>query len=159
MQSFIELFNEKNPSGNVADSPLYRTILMLAVVISFVVAVKRFWVGLYLGQQTFARYADELAKLMKKTLLVGKVAVLAREIENHTLNARPNQNVTKTMVNAGFTPFNEEEDGEGLQTPRARDKNVVDLDGIHESSSRNVRITELLGAWEEPEDYTGKGVS
>jgi hypothetical protein len=55
MQSFIELFNEKNPSGNVADSPLYRTILMLAVVISFVVAVKRFWVGLFLGQQTFGK--------------------------------------------------------------------------------------------------------
>jgi hypothetical protein len=54
-QDYLEIFNSKNPSGHVAGSDTNRRVLTLAVVISFVVAVKRFVVGLYLGRQTFSK--------------------------------------------------------------------------------------------------------
>ena len=48
--------NENNSSGTVTDSGFYRTVLILAVVISFVVSVKRFYMGIYLGRRTFCEY-------------------------------------------------------------------------------------------------------
>ena len=73
--------NANNPSGFVTSALAYRTILLIAVCVSFVVCVKRFYVGLHLGRQTVSRYAEDLAKVMKDALLIGNVATLARDME------------------------------------------------------------------------------
>lgn len=56
-QDWIKLFNASNPSGKIVDSRMHSTILKIAVSVSAVVAVKRFVVGLYLGRQTFSKFA------------------------------------------------------------------------------------------------------
>jgi hypothetical protein len=54
-QNAIDLFNGSNPSGNVLTSEWNRRILAICVSVGLVVAVKRFWLGLYLGRQTFCK--------------------------------------------------------------------------------------------------------
>lgn len=54
-QGVIDLFNASNPSGNFTDNSVYRTLLSLALVVGFLVACKRFWLGLMLGKQTFGK--------------------------------------------------------------------------------------------------------
>jgi hypothetical protein len=54
-QDAIGLFNGSNPSGNVLTSEWNRRILAIGVSVGLVVAVKRFWLGLYLGRQTFCK--------------------------------------------------------------------------------------------------------
>ena len=53
--------NSRNPSGEFTQAREYRLILILAVVVAFVVAVKRFFLGLYLGKQTFRKLLAELS--------------------------------------------------------------------------------------------------
>jgi len=45
--------NGQNPSGNIPSSNFYQFIVIAAMVVSFVVAVKRIWLGLVLGRVTF----------------------------------------------------------------------------------------------------------
>ena len=52
-QSFFDLFNRSNPSGHIVDSQWNQRILAVAVSLGAVAACKRFWLGLYLGRQTF----------------------------------------------------------------------------------------------------------
>jgi hypothetical protein len=52
-QDYVDLFNESNPSGGVADSAWHHRIVAISVSLGLVVAVKRFYLGLYLGRQTF----------------------------------------------------------------------------------------------------------
>ena len=121
-QNAIELFNAKNYSGTVVNSPINATILKIAVSISAVVAVKRFVVGLYLGRQTFStyhlpvatydriitrflhlhnafaslfaeHYGHELAKTMNKMVLVSEVAALAKEIEKAKMDHEQEKSV------------------------------------------------------------------
>jgi hypothetical protein len=49
-------FNATNPAGNVVESERYLNFLAIGVGVGFVVATKRFWVGLFLGRQTFCKY-------------------------------------------------------------------------------------------------------
>ena len=52
-QAPIGLFNEQNPSGAVPSTSEYQGVLIVAVVVSFIVAVKRFWLGLLQGRRTY----------------------------------------------------------------------------------------------------------
>lgn len=54
-QDAIDLFNESNPAGEVVDSEWYHRVVAIAVSLGIIVAVKRFWLGLYLGRQTFCK--------------------------------------------------------------------------------------------------------
>ena len=54
-QEYVGLMNARNPSGEVTASGEYRLLLILAVVVSFVVGLKRFFLGFYLGKQTFCK--------------------------------------------------------------------------------------------------------
>lgn len=127
--------------------------MIAAVVVGFVVAVKRCWVGLFLGRQTFLRYGDELAKVMKKAFLVGKVAALARDIERSHVD----------LADSGFNIQNYDLSEEGDQSQDGKVKRTSAApDGFLEGvdlSSRRARIDELLGEWEEPEDPQAKDVS
>jgi len=55
-QDVIDLMNEKNPAGDVIQSSEYSSLLIIAVVVSFIAAVKRCWVGLVLGRQTYCKF-------------------------------------------------------------------------------------------------------
>lgn len=52
-QDAVAMFNANNPSGGVTSSKEYQTVLIVAVVIAFVVSVKRFWLGLVQGKRTY----------------------------------------------------------------------------------------------------------
>jgi hypothetical protein len=73
-QCSVELFNSRNSAGNILQSKEYTTILACAVGVSIAVILKRCAVGLFLGKQTFSQYGDELARVMRKSLVVGKVS-------------------------------------------------------------------------------------
>jgi hypothetical protein len=53
-QSTFEMLTDKNPAGNVIYSDANRRILSVAVCVGAVVAIKRFWLALFLGKQTFS---------------------------------------------------------------------------------------------------------
>jgi hypothetical protein len=55
-QDTLEMFTEKNPAGQVIFSDTYRRILTVAVSVGIVVAIKRFWLALFLGKQTFGEW-------------------------------------------------------------------------------------------------------
>jgi hypothetical protein len=80
-QDVIDMFNENNQAGNVTESGIYKRCLCVAVILGVVVAIKRFWLGLWLGRRTYQRYAAQLTSTLKKSLLIGQVASLARDIE------------------------------------------------------------------------------
>jgi hypothetical protein len=54
-QNYVGLFNSDNPSGNMVNNPIYTRILILTAVISVLVAIKRFAVGLWLSRNTFSK--------------------------------------------------------------------------------------------------------
>lgn len=78
-QETIDIFNETNPSGLVTDSIWNTRALTIAVTVSAVVAIKRLWLGLYLGKKLFANYAEDLAKVVKKMVVLYDVAALGRQ--------------------------------------------------------------------------------
>ena len=100
-QDLIDMFNEANPSGNVISNSWNTRVLLVAMSVSIVVAIKRFVIGLYLGRKTFGtwrfgflslphlnysnisaeRFGMQLAKVMNKMLLLSDVALLAKRIE------------------------------------------------------------------------------
>jgi hypothetical protein len=142
-QSAIRLMNGSNPSGNITGTFEYRSMLIVLVVASFVVAVKRVLIGLYLGRQTYYRYAEDLARVMKKSLLVSQVANLARDIELFGID----------LNDFGLAPDQytlcEEGSSTGKSLRNVEGGNI--FTGINFSASQTVKINELLGAWEEPE--------
>lgn len=108
-QELIDLFNDANPSGDVVNSDWNKTVLLIALSVSIVVALKRFVVGIFLGRATFGEislctvlfssdtfyrsltfilvnYGAQLAKLMQKMLLLREVAKFAKEIERSATN-------------------------------------------------------------------------
>jgi hypothetical protein len=120
-QDLFDLFNESNPGGNVVDSEWNHRLLAIAVSVSAVVSVKRFWLGLYLGRQTFskcvcpislvllnahishlqlsvARYSDKLASVMKKILLVSEVASLVNYSVHSMMTIRADSLFTFAVV-------------------------------------------------------------
>jgi hypothetical protein len=148
-QDVVDMFNEKNPSGGVTKSQEYQTLLIVAVVVSFVVSVKRFWLGLVQGKRTYRRYGEELAKIMKKSLWVGQVASLARDIEDSDLLI---EDFTLHVSNE-FLEENDGDNGEPTSPKTSSDRqdefrrNLIS--GV-DSSTRQAVLDELLGAWEEP---------
>lgn len=112
------------------------------------VAFKRFIVGLKLGQKTYQRYGADLAKIMKKTILVSEVATLASEIKKYRL--------LTSDFGLHTEIYNEEEDNgsktenkSGRLTTGQSVGNLTTIAGL--MSEHKIRITELLGEWEEPE--------
>jgi hypothetical protein len=57
-QDYIGLFNDRNRSGDIVNSSMYTTVLILTAVVSVVVAIKRFAVGLWLSRNTFRKFLD-----------------------------------------------------------------------------------------------------
>jgi hypothetical protein len=55
-QKGIDMFNESNPAGSIPDGEWNRLILWTLILLGVAVAVKRFLIGLYLGQRTYGKY-------------------------------------------------------------------------------------------------------
>ena len=52
-QDAIAMFTDANPAGNVVSSDWNHRVLAICVSLGIVVSVKRFWLGLHLGRQTY----------------------------------------------------------------------------------------------------------
>jgi len=184
-QDYVGLFNEDNPSGNVVDNEWNLTILRLAIFVALAVALKRLFVALFLGRQTFSAYGEKLAEIMKKCLLVGEVATLAKDIEKYSdsyaedfcstpasVNAssnyesflkeeeEPNQDESMERVNAAQAAndfFAKRDAGPPPQTASKRSlKEEKDEDF---SRSQQMQLSELLDMWEEPQTAEQEEVS
>ena len=57
-QDGIAMFNKENPSGEVTTSAWFRGCLITAAVVGACVALKRYWIGLYLGRRLYSTYSD-----------------------------------------------------------------------------------------------------
>lgn len=55
-QNFAPLFNENNPSGTICYSRVNYTINAIAVILGFIVALKRLWWGMYLGVRSYSKF-------------------------------------------------------------------------------------------------------
>ncbi|KAL3935448.1 MAG: hypothetical protein SGBAC_009032, partial [Bacillariaceae sp.] len=160
----IDLVNDSNPSGDVVQSAWNGRVLFIALFFSIATTLKRFFVGLYLGRQTFVHYGPKLAKVMGKILVVSKVAYLAKKIkkssssrsENITENVRaryadkyadmrPNDSDSASDVSFAESTMRSGGTGE-----RTLDMNKMDpLTGRLDNLERE-KLMQLLGRWEEP---------
>jgi hypothetical protein len=163
-QDVFELFNESNPSGDVVNSDWNHRILAIAASVGAVVCAKRFWMGQYLGRQTFAQYAEKLADVMNKILLVSEVAKLSRDFQKFTegtpVDALDADELDGLLKYSGDDPSadgrsqrNRSASAEAFSTTGA--SRVVDPEDVNPltgqlNSSQKVKIAQLLGAWEEP---------
>lgn len=136
------------------------------IAVGGVVAIKRFYVGLILGRQTFSRYAGELEEVMRKALLIGQVATLARDLEkqrfilddfgieqsntyNDILITQPGDASQDDSNLRGPTALNSAKSSASVATVTdQRDKKLLNFDL---NRSQRMKINELLGEWEEPQ--------
>jgi hypothetical protein len=142
--------------------------LIVALVVSTVVSIKRFWVGFWFGKKTYHIYAEDLTAVMKKSLLIGQVASLARDKEELGLQLDDFE-IDVRRYNMQDDDAKDEEGSktscnsrEGKQSPNKSAGPSVASNGgslmqkANLSSIQKIRINELLGAWEEPGVARGK---
>jgi hypothetical protein len=172
-QGTIHLFNASNPSGQIVISEWYQRILVIAVCVSFATAIKRFSMGVFLGKQTFAQYSEKLATVMKKILLISQVGALGRDIERKAHSKMiPERGLASSRSSYLWTGDRLEDlmydDGDdstvhthpstnvfGFDASQTRATPVIDPADRHPltgklNASQSNRVTQLLGAWEEP---------
>jgi hypothetical protein len=120
-----------------------------------------------------ARYADDLAKVMKKNLLIGQVAALAREMEklyDHGVAFESNAFGDSTVYKSLLTNVNEEGSvSESMTGPQAMKSAKSGLNDVAGGSggfvgsgltgSQKLELNQLLGAFEEPKAVNSKNVS
>jgi hypothetical protein len=174
-QDALTIFNEENPSGEIPASDWNRRILLVAICVGAVVSLKRLWLGLYLGRKTYTNYAEDLAKVMKKVVLLCEVAVLARDLENNfdmlpgkraglpsvedfgmtreefddIVQENDESIVSPSVIPAG--EINEDSNRSLLRSRTARNVFVIDPSDYKSSGLTDIqksKINELLGAWE-----------
>ena len=175
-QEYIGLFTAENPSGNVLNSEWNAKILTIALILGMAVSLKRLLLGLYLGKRTFNAYADQLASIMQRILLISEVATLAKSFERE-LRIRGTQlgvSSSTYAANMGaqrdklFNTFADlDEDTASVQGQDSavsmtdRSEGYSKVTQIIDSADRNPwsgllsytqqqRIIQLLGQWEEP---------
>jgi hypothetical protein len=153
-------------------------ILSLATGISFAVAVKRFWIAILLGRQTYYQYSEKLASLMSKMLLISEVAGLSLQaVSTQGREFLRKREMTKSLTLDEMDGLmdNAYDDASAMGSKSLDDSLGVTattggtgLDGMKPtvvidpedcnpytgrlSSVQRNRITRLLGAWEEPNE-------
>lgn len=124
------------------------------------------------GKRVFATYGEEVAKIMKKVLLISQVGILAKDIEikamtmekRHESALEREDNIWEKVEEFVHT----DEDGglgagdDGASKGTVLDDAVLDSNARDEltgdfSQSQQMKIIELLGQWEDPEAETGMG--
>lgn len=174
-QDVLTIFNGENPSGGIPSSDWNRRILLVAICVGAAVSLKRLWLGLYLGRKTYTNYAEDLAKVMKKVVLLCEVAALARDLENNfeilpgkraglpsvedfgmTREEFDNivQENDESIVPTTAIPaedINEDSNRSLSRSRTARNVFVIDPSDYKSSGLTDMqksKINELLGAWE-----------
>lgn len=148
--------NADNPSGNVTVSDEYLTVLVIMTTVSFTVMVKRFWLSLFLGKQTYIRYGADLARIMRKALLIGQVSGLARDKEYLGLDWSDVKNDLGIDLRGDYETQVEDDGSIAEEVPtdslRSINSRVVNAVKSKPSLTRlqKHKINQLLGAWEEP---------
>eukprot|EP00977_Amphora_coffeiformis_P020775 scaffold8471_cov184-Amphora_coffeaeformis.AAC.20 len=164
-QDVLDVFNEANPSGEFVNNDLYYRVLLIAICVGPIVTLKRLYMGLFLGRKSFATYAEDLARVMRKVLLVTQTASLARQLEFQA-DARGRSNASfqsqlrsiyehaETATTTGSSRTTTAESGQKMETQHSRgllldpaNRNRV-TGGL--SKAQKAKISELLGDWEEP---------
>ena len=151
------MFNEQNPSGHVVDSYTNHKVVAIGMSIAIVTAVKRFWLGLALGRQTYNQFSDRLAALMGKILLLSEVAALAKDIQREAKSSGGRGKTADVPCILNDKKLNRlitRDDDESSATG-SRATAVIDNDDRHPlsgtlNSTQKSRISDLLGEWEEP---------
>ncbi|KAG7356332.1 mechanosensitive ion channel [Nitzschia inconspicua] len=164
-QDYVGLFNSDNPSGNVLETLTYTRILTLTTVISFVVAIKRFVVGLWLSQNTFNHYGEQLAKLMHKMVLVSQVAQLSRKLHKAskaTYRSPFSKEAASFVVSNTMKHIYSREDlvkeddqstSSSLQSDGMASRDNKTRDTLTEAldDGQRLKLYQLLDEWEEPD--------
>lgn len=163
-QDWVELFNDCNPSGSVTSNAVYAGLLVYAIFLGILVAVKRFWLGLRFGKASYVRYAEKLADILKDLLIVSKVAKVSRQEyysemkaqdmdDNSVLNFWYSAGDEQEASVAGFSVDNNslgggDKGGKGHQ--RTYTAMTVES-ATFMNDKQNEDIRELLGEWEDLE--------
>ena len=118
------------------------------------------------------RYAADLAKIMKKSLLIGQVSSLARELEDHNAASGVKMDARAIRASSGYLNLLSESAEEEASTSTAPSKvqsAIEDLKEMDEgdgnfvgadlTDSQRMVLEQALGAWEEPEMADKKNVS
>lgn len=168
-QNWLDIFNEENPAGDFVESEDNIRLILITLGFSIVVAIKRFLIGFYQGRKLFVYYAEDLAAVMKKTLLVSQVAALAAQLEREKIQEVGDNHETPTVrasragidvvVEENAGQDNEEnEDDDSLaesSVPRSDTKLISEKDDDEDikllSRSQKRKIDRVLGNWIEPD--------
>ncbi len=168
-QEIVAVFNETNPGGKVTSDPWNTRVLTIAICVGITVAMKRLWLGLFLGKKTYVNYAEELTNVVRKALLLCEVANLARDLYYDTNGGagkmRKNgmsREALSVILHKSLPASSDEIDAEERQALVDDDDDMYnggliinsrqnDLLRGHLDRSQRTRLIELLGEWEEPE--------
>lgn len=164
-QNFIGVFSQDNPSGNFPAYDIYKNVVILTLCSGIAVALKRFIIGLKFGQNSYYRYADRLSSVLKDILQVSRVSRLP-EIKREYI-AKTKQTFVEEAIecniwlekHAYIDHSAEEEEGESAAPSTTVDDDgdvrpSLNLGTFSEdmmSSAQQLKITEMLGEWEEIE--------
>lgn len=79
-QDAFTVFSKSNPAGDVTNAHRYYLIVVICMIVSSLVALKRVAVSLFLGRQRFGHFGGELADCMKNMVLISEIAALSKSI-------------------------------------------------------------------------------
>ena len=127
----------------------------------------------YVIIMSVARYANDLAKVMKKNLLIGQVAALARDMEklfDHGVvfesNVFGDSKVYKSLLANADEEGSVSESMTGPQAMKSARSGLIDVAGGSGgfvgsglTGSQKLELNQLLGAFEEPKSVNSKNVS
>jgi len=68
-----------NPSGGVTYHPIYRNLLLFAIIAGAFIGAKRFLMGLRFGKASYERYAGKLSDVLDEVVKVTKIARFASQ--------------------------------------------------------------------------------
>ena len=167
-QPWIGIFNDKNPSGGFPDYDIYKNVVIFAIVAGGLVAIKRFLVGLRFGQNSYYRYADRLSSVLKQILMVSTVARLSdlADLSKKEMTMTTQEAYIESAIEANiwlekenaYTDNISETTDEGFTTTTIvsdtqssifTSLSIGNLTDGSLSNGQQVKIDELLGAWED----------
>lgn len=150
-QDAIDMFNDKNPSGNVLYSSGYQSLLIFSLVLGFVVTAKRFLIGLTFGKNTYIRFSEKLSSLLKDCLLVSRVAHFATFTPTRHMASMVRKDIVHLDLD-GYLPRStrglmQEDDGRPKLADFKQERAVPN--SMNFSDSEKAEIMELLENWED----------
>jgi hypothetical protein len=164
-QSYIGIFSSQNPSGNFPSFDIYQHVVLFVMGAGIAVALKRFIIGLKFGRSSYYRYADRLSGMLKTILQVARVSRLHEITSDYITKTKQTFVEEAIECNIWLEKHAYADETAGVNDDKdAVPAVTVDDDGdvrpsLHLgnfsedflSSAQQLKITELLGEWEEIE--------